>query len=286
MSDAPASAPAATEPVSAPETSAPTADVSAAATPPDVETAFSGLGEDVESDLDTIEIATPATPAAPEASATQAPETPQVTEVRAAETQGAPRDVRPPQADAGKSEPPTSMRLQDMLRQLDTERDKLIAGLAAERFALTKEEAEAIGTEPERVIPALMAKTYYSAVTSALMHIRNMVPTLAQEAFMEMMAAKEAEDAFYKKYPGLDRQKHGADAARIAMAFRRANPKISRDELESMVAAAVAAKYNIDLRSAPRVESRPFRPASPGNGVRVVREPESPFEGLGRDYDE
>jgi len=137
-----------------------------------------------------------------------------------------------------------------------------------------------------------MARVYYEAMQTTLIQIQNLVPRLVQNIVGMQKSHDEAEQGFYGQYPALQsaRSKVHNDVLATAAMFRKMNPQIGKDELFAMVSAAVAAKHGLSL-AAPamnggRPPQAPFVPAQAGAHVKVTPEPESPWAGLGRDYDE
>lgn len=201
-----------------------------------------------------------------------------------------PAQAKPPEQPA-----PASVEPQGLVQQLDQHREAVISALAADKFGLTKQEAEALELNAAEAIPRLMARTYYQATQSALLHIQNFVPGMVVNLVKAMQAQKEAEDAFYGAHKHLDRGKHAKDVQSFNQAFRAANPQISMEDLQAMVAAAVTAKFGLQPNAAakpnggappPQPRVPPFVPATAGVQTRVSPEPENAFMGLGRDYDD
>lgn len=218
------------------------------------------------------------TPAAPPPAAQAAPPAP-----------AEPQAVQPP---ASSSQEPASL-----VEQLAEHREALIDGIAARRFQLTKEEAEALETNPAAAVPKLLSRVYYEATQSALLHISNYVPQMVQAQVRALQAQKEAEEAFFGKFKVLDRAKHGQDVTAMALGLRKANPGITRDDLFAMVGAAVMAKHGLAMQPVaaapngaappqPVAQPQPFVPARPGVTVKTTQEPESPWAGLAKDWED
>lgn len=288
---APAAAPSA-PPVSPSPTSAPSSP--AGADP------FANLGS--ADDLDaTIEIPsqTAATPPAGEAPAAPA-EAPLVPtpEPPKPPTPAAQPPQEQPAAQPAATPAPAQADLtspQGLVQQLAVHRDAVLDGLAADRFKLSPEEIKAVDTDAVAAIPRIMARTYYEAMQSTLLHINNMVPQMVLNTIRAQRASDQIEDAFYGQFKALDRLKHGGDVQTFAKMMRATNPKITQQDLFAMVGAAVMGKYGLQNVPAapggngatPRTpQPPPFVPAPPGASVKVIPEPESPWAGLGKDFDE
>jgi hypothetical protein len=183
---------------------------------------------------------------------------------------------------------------QGLVKQLEQHRSAVISSLAADRFKLSPEEVSAIDTDAVGAIPNIMARVYYEAMQSTLLHIQNLVPQVVMNMMKVQKQNDDVENAFYGQFKTLDRGKHHADVVQFANMLRGTNPQITQADLFAMIGAAVMAKHNlsnvqpngssgIPPRSA---QPAPFVPAMPGAHVRVTPEPESPWAGLGKEFDE
>jgi hypothetical protein len=207
----------------------------------------------------------------------------------------APTPQEPPLATPAASSPTEPASL---VEQLAEHRDALISGIAERRFQLSKEEAEGLETNPAVAVPRLLSRVYYEATQSALLHISNYVPQMVQAQIRAMKQQDEAADAFFSRFTSLDRQKHAGDVTAMALGLRRANPGINREDLFAMVGAAVMAKHGLQMQPVaavapnsaaapqPQAQPAPFVPARPGVSVRTTPEPENPWTGLAKDWED
>lgn len=186
---------------------------------------------------------------------------------------------------------------QGLVNQLVQHREAVLDALAGDRFKLSEAETKALDTDAVGAIPRVMARVYYEAMQSTLLHIQNLVPQTVQRVLQAQKANDEVENAFYAKFSALDRSKHAQDVAQFAQLMRQSNPQISRDDLFAMVGAAVMAKYGLTAQPAPvangngaapprPAQPAPFVPAKPGVSVKTTPEPESPWAGMAMDFDE
>jgi hypothetical protein len=207
-----------------------------------------------------------------------------------AQPAAAPAPQEQAQPPASSAEEPASL-----VEQLSEHREALIAGIAERRFQLSREEAEALETNPAAAVPRLLSRVYYEATQSALLHISNYVPQMVQAQVRAMVQQREAEQAFFSRFKGLDPAKHSQDITAMALGLRRANPGINRDDLFAMVGAAVMAKHGIAMQPIaaapngaapqPMAQVAPFVLARPGVSVRTTPEPENPWMGLAKDWE-
>lgn len=282
---------------------------------------FSGLGGDFD-DFDTVVVEQVA-PAAPAPAAAQAAPVVTPPASAAAPQPGAPPAVPPvaaasapaaPQAAPAQTppqEPQTAAPAApaqasaptdpgSLARELEQHRDGVIAALAADpRFGLSQEEATLLETDPGKAVPQLLARTYYQAMSAALSHMNNFVPQMITRHIEGQRIQNEREATFYDKFKGLNKAKHGQDVLTFARIFRAQNPNLPMEDLFGLVGAAVMAKHGINgVASAPlgtpaggpppqpAITTPPFTPAAAGTMVRTTPLEESPFAGLGQDWDD
>lgn len=251
---------------------------------------FANLGS--ADDLDFVEVpeetvvqpeAPPAEPAQPAAEAK--PPAPAPAPVPPAAPPAQPQQAQP----AAPAPVQADNSPQGLVQQLEQHRSAVIQALAAERFKLSPEEVSALDADATAAIPQIMSRVYYEAMQSTLMHLQNQVPRMVLGILNAQKSSDSATDKFYGQFPALDRTKHHNDVLQFASMLRQTNPRISEADLFSMVGAAVMAKNGLSMQPAVAParppQPAPFVPATPGSSVRVVPEPESPFAGLGQDWD-
>lgn len=252
---------------------------------------FGALGEpDFDGGFDDDTIALPEAEAAPaEAPMVEAPPPTQPQPAPVPPQPTPPQETAQPQSSTPAEEPV------GLVQQLEQHRADVVNALAAQRFALTKEEADSLELDAVQAVPKLLAKVYYEAMQSTLLHINNFVPRMVMQVSEAMRIQQERENAFYGKHKALDRTKHAQDVNTFFSAFRQQNPQARPDDLLAMVAAAVMAKHGLQPvapqpngGAGPPLQhaAPPYVPARAGTSVRVVPQEESPFAGLGRDFDE
>lgn len=177
---------------------------------------------------------------------------------------------------------------QGLVQQLEQHRAAVIQALAADRFKLSPEEVSALDADATAAIPQIMSRVYYEAMQSTLMHLQNQVPRMVLGILGAAQSSHSAEGKFYQRFPAIDRGKYHRDVLQFATMLRQANPRISEADLFTMTGAAVMAKNGLAPQAAPAQrppQPAPFVPAAPGSSVRVIPEAESPFAGLGQDWD-
>lgn len=207
---------------------------------------------------------------------------------------------QPPVAEsAAPISPPSSP--QELAEQMSLHREGLIDAIAQQRFQLSKEEADALDLDPVKAVPRLLARVHAESVSATLQHIQSFVPRMIAQTMRNLKVQEENEGGFYRQFPSLDKAKHHKDVVMFGNAFRTSNPGISQNDLWAMIGAATMAKHGLAAGAAPVVNGAPapgtpqpvitpippFVPAQSGASVvNTENLEESPFAGLGRDFEE
>lgn len=126
------------------------------------------------------------------------------------------------------SEPLTS-------EQIEEARNQYIDQMA-EQFAVSDEEADMLRTEPEKVIPKMMARAMTQALEQSVQIMRNNLPQLVGTQLTQQSKAQEIESKFFGKYPELKDKKAIKVAEGAAKAYRQANPDATLEEVMDSVA--------------------------------------------------
>jgi hypothetical protein len=119
--------------------------------------------------------------------------------------------------------------------QIEEYRNQYIDKMA-EQFQISEEDADALRTEPEKVMPRLMAKAMTSALEQMAGVMKNNLPKLVDGQLTQQSKAKEIETKFYGKYPELNSKKALKVTEQMARAYRQANPDADLDETMDNVA--------------------------------------------------
>jgi hypothetical protein len=262
-------------------------------TPDSSSSTFDGFGVE---DFDEVEISEPASEPGPDvepgAVAPLAPAaTPPASPVVAAPP--VPAAPAPATPDASKEGSPPPSEIATILEGMTANQKELSAWMAANAFALSKEEAEALELDASKAIPSLMARVHLESTKNTLNLINQIVPKLIAQGVEKVTGAKakasEAIKEFYDTNTGLNEKDHGAAVTKWANAYRRTNPQASRKEAIEFVGRAVAAEFGVSPVGSATATRRaaPFAPARQGTRApTVVDEQVSPFAGLGGDFDD
>lgn len=274
---------------------------------------FSGLGDDFDSLIDDIPAVPAATPATvpssetkPAAVAQPAPATapPQV-EVPAAASvpqppavpstapdanaQPAAASAAPAAPEAPTDVPPAEI---DQFLTLVNERAAEVTQQLVPQFQLTPEQITELETDAAAAVPKLLANTYLKAVTSTVAMMKSVVPQMIQQTVVQQEVARQMEADFFKQWNLLDRTKHGNDIRTFAQAISATNPRITQQELFSLVGAAVMAKHGLSAAPASvpqqRAPASGFTPAvasAPVTHQKPIQD-SNPFAGMGFSFDD
>lgn len=253
-------------------------------------------------DDDLEEVAEPPTPKPPVAkgAAAQPDKTPPVIQPPGTSPQPAAAPTAQPQAPGPQeaaTATPTPAEPTSFPDLLDQHRGAMIEEISKKLFPLSKELADSLELDVVGTMPKLGAQVYYESVKATLNHIARFEERLPQLIQRHLDAVKESDEttkAFYGQFKALDKGKHDADVRQFALAFRAANPRITKNDLWAMTASAVMSKYGL---AAPPVAAngraparssaqQPFVPATPGTTVRTTPDKPEPWAGLGMEFDD
>lgn len=180
---------------------------------------------------------------------------------------------------------------QDGLRALadavEQGRSKFVDALATTAYRLSAEDADALVADPAVAVPKMLANAHVNIVQNVLRTIGAQMPHLVGGLLEARQRNAEYENAFFTKWPQLDRQKDEPVVRQLAAAYRMANPAASSDELIQMVGAqAVVALGRIQAQvpvapAAPSPRQQGFRPAAANSPpAQVQQTPTNPFEAM------
>lgn len=226
----------------------------------------------------------PAAPAATAAPVATAPVPPVV----------APAAVAPVAAADGTSPASTGDPLNDAIDGFIKHGKELATHAGQTIFKLSDEDAAALATNAEEVIPRLMGQVYTQSIAAAGNLMRNFIPQMIEQAVGQINSrtekSREAIDEFYTANPDLNVKDHSETVKAWAKQFRQANPKATRADAIAFVARAVRLQHGLPVpgTAQPQVAVRPqpFAPARPGGRAPTAPAAHDPFAGLDQDFDE
>lgn len=278
----------------APRSAPPSAPATAPADP------FAGLGEDQsEAGFDTIEVPATVTPqealGAPEAQPPVAPPA----EPPAAEAGEKKAEAQPPATPAEPTVPaPTSPPLSAaepgrLAQELEANMENLLGPIADAHFQLSPEDREALESDFAGALPKMAARVFIRAQVNALKTLESAIPAMIDRHMKAVEARDSSQNEFYSRWKdaGVDKAKHGELVQRYALAYRQANPNVSRkqmiEELGPMIIAAGKIQAPAATNGAPSKTASPpaFRPAMGGPASIPQPIAVGEFDGLGQVLD-
>lgn len=238
-------------------------------------------------------VAAPATPPAQAAPAPQATPPAQPTAASGSAQQA-------PAAPAAQSDPNVVTTPEGFLDAWNEGREALIERFAEDQFALTEEEATALTTAPETVLPLLLGRTLFTSIAAAQRLMMEQMPAMVQSLQRQHNARAEAETTFFSRFPHLQKAEYREKIGQVARLHKQMNPNATMDERMADVAALVTQHFKIQTPAiaavAPqaqptgavvqRVMHQPA--AAAGGAVRGSAQPvdTDPFAGAFADYDD
>lgn len=187
-------------------------------------------------------VAPAAEPAAPAATAPVAP---------------APAPAAPTPQAAPAAAPQTPEQIHQAYQE---HRQQSIQRLAEQTFQLDEATVEALQTEPQRVIPFLMAQATMAAMEATTVAFSNMLPDAILRVTKQQRDYEQAEADFYTAWPMLKKPEFEAQLANAGALYRQLNPRASKEEFIKAVGGAVAASLGL---SATPPAPQPMAPAAP-----------------------
>lgn len=278
-------APSTAQPPATPETSPASAPVAAAVeTPPasDKPSEGSELFTELANDTGDDEggetpPAKPAETVAPPAAAKPA-ETPPAPSVEI--TSAAPVETPPPAAATPPAQPPAPTE-EERRVQYDKDRAAAISRLT-EQYAIKEEDAPALITEPEKVLPRLMAEMHARVMENVANYMQQALPHAVRRVSTAETAQQRAAKMFFDEWPELNKPEYGESVARVLAGYRQANPEAKPEDVirEGGVAALVALRIPIPERvmkrhnvDTPDATKPGVIPPAPGGATRPPAKP-------------
>lgn len=97
-------------------------------------------------------------------------------------------------------------------------------------YQLTDEEANAVQTEPETVLPKMAAQLQVRITESVYQGINTILPQLMQQFTVQQTAEQQQKEAFFSVNPDLNDPKYESAVLTVGQMFRQVNPKASPEE--------------------------------------------------------
>lgn len=209
-------------------------------------------------------------PTDPNAEPAEEPGEPQEPSAETPEEAPVPQELTPEQIEARK-------------QQYEAWRKSEVERLTGE-YQFSPEEAAALQTEPETVLPKLAADLTLRVREQVIQEVLSHLPNVIGQVTVSQTRDQKAAEAFFTAHPDL--QKYAKDITPAAAEFRRRNPKATPQQVIDGAARMVRAIHNLPMPAAgspvptpapaPAASKRsaPHKPAATGGRGAAPKQPE------------
>jgi len=148
--------------------------------------------------------------------------------------------------------------------------------VAEQMFQLTPAEKEALEQDVIGTIPQLLAKVFVRSQHNVLQQMGRMIPVMMQRHLDAVKRNSSGEDKFYKRWPGLDPDKHGDTARKYAAVYRQMHPQATLDQMIEDLGPMIMMAHKVAPTLPTAAPGRAAGPA-PQGGANGRSPPPSPF---------
>lgn len=133
-------------------------------------------------------------------------------------------------------------------------------------YAVDAELAEQLQTEPELVLPKLMAKLHLNVQRSLVDGMQQLLPRMVTQTQQATARETQTVNAFYEQFPEL--KPHHAKVLEIGKTYRQLNPKATPKEAMKAIGLLAAQMLEVDLKGKAKGKpSVPHKPTRPGGAA-------------------
>lgn len=157
-------------------------------------------------------------------------------------------------------------------------------------YQLKDEDAQALVTEPERILPKLLAQLHMQATKGMLQSMQTAVPQIVQRTQSATQVETEARQAFFKENEDLAKPEYEQAILQMGTMFRQVNPTAPREEAVKKIGELVRVSMGLPAKTASQpLESSaapvPFTPARGGTGG-AVKAPDNVWAALAAEFEQ
>jgi hypothetical protein len=224
------------------------------------------------------------TPPAPVVAPVEIPNEPPVQAVALAQTVPTPTQevVQPLQATSQVQTPPAQEAPSQPEVNWEESRNAARAELE-KRYALSPEDADAMISEPEKVLPKLASQMYLDIYESVMSSMQALLPQAVHQVTYVSARNQKDESDFYGTWPALKNEQFQNDVLRIGKMYRQMNPQASKEQFIQEVGVQAMLALKLPLPNmAPPAPTQPQVPYSPPRGSAVV--PQAPRQSTGNQF--
>lgn len=142
-------------------------------------------------------------------------------------------------------------------RAIEAQRPQMLELVAKNLYPLSEEDLTAVNTEPEKILPQLMARVHVNAVQGVLRHIAQQMPVVFNGLYEARERNRTMEDSFYRAWPQLDKAKHQQQIVQVGRVWRQMNPGGSTEDFVKQVGAQVVFLNGLHQQQPPASGQRP-----------------------------
>jgi hypothetical protein len=129
------------------------------------------------------------------------------------------------------------------------------------RYALSKEDADAMISEPETVLPKLASQMYLDIYEQVMRQMQGMLPQAVQHIQQATTAGQKDESDFYDQWGAL--APHKDTVMRIGTVYRQMNPTAPKDQFIREVGLQSMIALRLPLEGTPGMPPAPVAPTPP-----------------------
>jgi hypothetical protein len=164
-------------------------------------------------------------------------------------------------------------------------------GEIAKSYIISDADADLLTTEPNKVLPQLIARLQVETFENIYRAIINEVPRIVLNVAQQARAADSFSNRFLSAWPNLAKQEYLPKVQQYLQLYHQMNPRATEEDLIKEAGAQVSFMLKVPppiptpVASAPPV--RPPVPALPGAAARTAPVPATanPFEALTREFE-
>lgn len=161
-------------------------------------------------------------------------------------------------------------------------------------YAVNDEDAAALLTEPEKVLPKMAARLHMEVLENAMRAVQAMVPTMIEQVQRSSETNNRAKSLFTSINPDLADPKFEPAIMQLGQTFRKVNPTADAETAAKAIGALVRSALNIPAPQAnvggvaqtpPAMPApAPFTPARGGGGGTVPAPSSNPFAQMAEEF--
>lgn len=169
-------------------------------------------------------------------------------------------------------------------------RDKRISELSG-LYALNESDAQALLTEPEVVLPKLVAKAHMEVLEASMRAMQAMMPVMMQQVTQHTERNTQAKGLFTQINPDLADPAYEPAILELGSYYRSKNQQASPEEASRAIGALVRAAFGLTRQEQVTVTPSPAQPAvtpfvpARGGGGMARPAPSNVFEQLSQEFD-